>query len=52
VTLDDRLALILGRAIIRAEALTVELEQAQARIAELEQPEDPVTSVPSPTIRA
>ena len=33
---DDRVALILGRAIIRAEALEAALAEAQARIAELE----------------
>ena len=33
---NDRVGLILGRAIIRAEALQAQLEQALARIAELE----------------
>lgn len=32
----DRVALILGRAIMRAEALEAELAQARARLAELE----------------
>ncbi len=33
--LDDRVALLLGRAMIRAEHFQLALEQAQARIAEL-----------------
>ena len=33
----DRVALILRRAIIRAEALQAEVEQLQARLAEFEQ---------------
>ncbi len=32
----DRIALILGRAVMRAETLQAELEAAKARIAELE----------------
>lgn len=36
MTAADRIALILGRAVIRAESLQTELEQAQAKIAELE----------------
>lgn len=36
MTAADRIALILGRAVIRAETLQAEFEQAQARIAELE----------------
>lgn len=44
---EDRVALILGRAIMRAEALQAQLEAAQARIAELEAaaaPEEPEAS--------
>lgn len=33
---EDRVALILGRAVMRAEALQAELEVVRARLAELE----------------
>jgi hypothetical protein len=33
---EDRVALMLGRAVMRVEALQARLEQAQKRIAELE----------------
>jgi hypothetical protein len=33
---EDRVALILGRAVMRAEALQVQFEAAQQRVAELE----------------
>ncbi len=36
MNLDDRIAIILGRAIIRAEALQAENEQLRARLAEFE----------------
>ncbi len=36
MTADDRISLILGRAIIRAEALQAENERLRARIAEFE----------------
>jgi len=36
VNAEDRIALILGRAIMRAEALHAQLEQAQQRLAEHE----------------
>ena len=36
MNLTDRVALILGRAIIRAEEMAVLAEQAQAHVAELE----------------
>jgi hypothetical protein len=36
ISAEDRVALILGRAIMRAEALQAGLEQAQQRVAELE----------------
>lgn len=42
----DRIALLLGRAIMRAETLQAELEQARARIAELENE----SSAPSGTL--
>ena len=38
---EDRIALLLGRAVMRAEALQAQLEQAQKRIAELEPPAEP-----------
>ena len=44
-TPQDRIALLLGRAIIRAETLTVALEQAQARITELEASQPPIPPV-------
>ncbi len=43
MTAADRVALILGRAIIRAETLQAELEAAQQRILELEQSAVPPT---------
>ncbi len=33
---EDRVALILGRAVIRAEALQAALEQAQAKLTEID----------------
>ncbi len=36
MNLDDRISMLLGRAIIRAEALQVEVEALRARLAEHE----------------
>lgn len=35
LTVQDRIALLLGRAVMRAESLQVALEEAEAKIAEL-----------------
>jgi hypothetical protein len=43
VRAEDRVALLLGRAIIRVEVLETELELAKARLAEHEQPADKPT---------
>jgi hypothetical protein len=39
LSVEDRVALILGRAIMRAEALQVELDAALRRVEELEEDE-------------
>lgn len=41
VNAQDRIALILGRAIMRTEALQAQLEEAQKRIADFESNHDP-----------
>ena len=52
LTASDRIALMLGRAIMRAETLQTELDAAKQRIAELEaEADDPVTSVSSTTMQ-
>jgi hypothetical protein len=51
VNASDRVALMLGRALLRAEALQDELDAAKQRIAELEAQEEPATSVSSTTMK-
>lgn len=41
MTAEDRVALILGRAIIRAEALQTQLEEAQAQLRDHQTPKAP-----------
>jgi hypothetical protein len=49
MNVDDRVALILGRAVMRAEWLAVQLEQTVAKLELLEQPsEDVVTPLLRP----
>lgn len=47
MTLNDRVALILGRAIIRAEEKALLLEQAEADLAELKAAEKPAAKKPT-----
>jgi hypothetical protein len=41
MNLNDRVALLLGRAIIRAEEMAIRAELAEAKVAELTSPKSP-----------
>jgi hypothetical protein len=49
MNVDDRIALLLGRAVMRAEWLAVQLEQTVAKLELLEQP--PSEDVVTPLLR-